>query len=108
MVQRISDGDATNDVLRTVTGDLTVSNIAGDIDLSLLTSADDISLPTGAGVTALKMGSVTAASLSSAGSAKGELNLVSATIVDGGKSKVSTILRIMQLILILLLRQRWL
>ena len=85
------DGDASNDVLRTVTGDLTVSTIKGDIDLSLLTSADDISLPTGVGVTALKMGSVTAASLSSAGSAKGELNLVSATIVDGGKSKVSTI-----------------
>ena len=40
------DGDASNDVLRTVTGDLTVSNIKGDIDLSLLTSADDISLPT--------------------------------------------------------------
>ena len=37
------------------------------------------------------MGSVTAASLSSDGSAKGELNLVSATMVDGGKSKVSTI-----------------
>ena len=85
------DGDATNDVLRTVTGDLTASNVKGDIDLSLLTSADDITLPTGAGVTALKMGSVTAASLSSAGEAKGHLNLVSATIVDGGKSKVSSI-----------------
>ena len=85
------DGDASNDVLRTVTGDLTVASIKGDIDLSLLTSADDITLPTGAGVTALKMGSVTAASLSSSGEAKGHLNLVSATIVDGGKSKVSSI-----------------
>ena len=85
------DGDASNDVLRTVTGDLTVTNVTGDLDLSLLTSADDITLSTGAGVTALKMGSVTAASLSSDGSAKGELNLVSATMVDGGKSKVSTI-----------------
>ena len=85
------DGDATNDVLRTVTGDLTVSNITGDIDLSLLTSADDITLPTGKGVTALKMGSVTAASLSSAGESRGHLNLVSATLVDGGKSKVSSI-----------------
>jgi hypothetical protein len=37
------------------------------------------------------MGSVTAESLSTAGEAKGELNLVSATIVDGGKSTVSTI-----------------
>ena len=85
------DGDATNDVLRTVTGDLTVSNITGDIDLSLLTSADDITLPTGKGVTALKMGSVTAASLSSAGESRGHLNLVSATLVDGGKSKVSSV-----------------
>ena len=88
---KLVDGDATNDVLRTVTGDLTVTNIKGDIDLSLLTSADDITLPTGAGVTALKMGSVTAASLSSAGEAKGHLNLVSATIADAGKSKVSSI-----------------
>ena len=37
------------------------------------------------------MGSVTAASLSSAGAVKGQLNLVSATIVDGGKSKVASI-----------------
>ena len=85
------DGDATNDVLRTITGDLTVSNIKGDIDLSLLTSADDIVVPGGAGVTALRMGSVTAASLSTAGNVRGQLSLVSATIVDGGKSKVSSI-----------------
>ena len=31
----LADGDASNDVLRTVTGDLTISNITGDIDLSL-------------------------------------------------------------------------
>ncbi len=85
------DGDATNDVLRTITGDLTVTNIKGDIDLSLLTSADDIVIPGGAGVTALRMGSVTAASLSTAGNVRGQLSLVSATIVDGGKSKVSSI-----------------
>ena len=87
----LADGDPTNDVLRTVTGDLTISNIKGDIDLSLLTSADDVTVPGGAGVTALRMGSVTAASLSTAGAAKGHLNLVSATQVDGGKSTVSSI-----------------
>ena len=87
----LADGDATNDKLRTVTGDLTVASIKGDIDLSLLTSAGDIVVPGGAGVTALKMGSVTAESLSTAGAAKGHLNLVSATIVDGGKSTVSSI-----------------
>ena len=31
----LADGDASNDVLRTVTGDLTISNITGDI-LSLI------------------------------------------------------------------------
>ena len=87
----LADGDASNDKLRTVTGDLTIASIKGDIDLSLLTTAGDIVVPGGAGVTALKMGSVTAESLSTAGEAKGELNLVSATIVDGGKSTVSTI-----------------
>jgi hypothetical protein len=87
----LADGDASNDKLRTVTGDLTVASIKGDIDLSLLTSAGDIVVPGGAGVTALKMGSVTAESLSTAGEAKGHLNLVSATIVDGGKSTVSSI-----------------
>ena len=84
----LADGDSSNDVLRTVTGDLTIASIDGDIDLSLLTAADDIVVPGAAGVTALKMGSVTAASLSTAGAAKGHLNLVSATIVDGGKSKI--------------------
>ena len=59
----LADGDATNDKLRTVSGDLTIANVVGDIDLRLLTSADDITVP-GAGVTALKMGSVKAASLS--------------------------------------------
>jgi hypothetical protein len=87
----LADGNASNDKLRTVTGDLTITNIKGDIDLSLLTSAGDIVVPGGAGVTALKMGSVTAESLSTAGEAKGHLNLVSATIVDGGKSTVSSI-----------------
>lgn len=87
----LADGDPTNDKLRTVSGDLIISNITGDIDLSLLTSASDIVVPGGAGVTALKMGSVTAASLSTAGEAQGHLNLVSATIVDAGLSKVASI-----------------
>ena len=87
----LADGDTGNDVLRTVTGDLTISNISGDIDLGLLTSADDVVVPGGAGVTALRMGSITAASLSTAGAAKGHLNLVSATQVDGGSSAVASL-----------------
>ena len=87
----LADGDASNDKLRTVTGDLAISNITGDIDLSLLTSAANITIPGGVGVTALKMGSVTASSLSTIGAVQGHLNLVSATIVDGGTSKVASI-----------------
>ena len=87
----LADGDTGNDVLRTVTGDLTISNITGDIDLGLLTSADDVVVPGGVGVTALRMGSITAASLSTAGAAKGHLNLVSATQVDGGSSAVASL-----------------
>ena len=85
----LADGDATNDKLRTVTGDLTVANVQGGLDLSLLTSADDITVPEG--ITSLKMGSVKANSLKSAGKAAGELNLPGATIIDGGKSKVATL-----------------
>ncbi len=85
----LGDGDATNDKLRTVTGDLTISNINGGLDLSLLTSADDITVPPG--VTSLKMGGVKANSIRTAGAVKGHLNLTAATIVDGGKSKVASI-----------------
>ena len=87
----LADGDTSNDVLRTVTGDLTISNITGDIDLGLLTSADDVIVPGGAGVTALRMGSITANSISTAGAARGHLNLVSATQVDGGTSAVASL-----------------
>ena len=54
----LANGDASDDVLRTVTGDLTVTNVDGDLDLGLLTSADEIVIPED--LTALKMGSVTA------------------------------------------------
>ena len=85
----LADGDATNDKLRTVSGDLTIASVIGDLDLSLLTSADDITVPTA--ITTLKMGSVKANSLKSTGKAAGELNLTKATIIDGGKSKVVTL-----------------
>ena len=85
----LADGDTTNDKLRTVSGDLTIANIVGDLDLSLLTSADDITVPEA--VTSLKMGSVKANSLRTAGAVIGHLNLTKATIVDGGKSKVASI-----------------
>ena len=72
----LGDGDATNDKLRTVTGDLTIANVKGDIDLSLLTSADDITVPQGAGVTALENGfNYCCISFRTAGAVKGHLNL---------------------------------
>ena len=85
----IADGLTSNDKLRTVTGDLTISNVTGDVDLSLLTSARNIVVPEA--ISALKMGSVTANSLSTAGAVQGHLNLATATIIDGGKSKVASI-----------------
>ena len=85
----LGDGDATNDKLRTVTGDLTIANVVGGLDLSLLTSADDITVPEA--VTSLKMGSVKANSLRTKDAVKGHLNLTAATVVDGGKSKVASI-----------------
>ena len=88
LVLALGDGDATNDKLRTVSGDLTIANVVGGLDLSLL-KVDDITVP--GGVTSLKMGSVKANSLKSAGEATGHLNLSRATVIDGGKSKVSSI-----------------
>ena len=85
----LADGDATNDKLRTVSGNLTISNVKGGLDLSLLTSAADITVP--GGVSFLKMGGVKANSLRTAGAQAGALNLTAATIVDGGKSKVVSI-----------------
>ena len=85
----IADGDTSNDKLRTVSGNLTIAAVDGDLDLSLLTSANDIVVPDD--VTTLKMGSVKANSISTAGAVKGHLNLTKATIVDGGKSAVSSI-----------------
>lgn len=85
----IANGDATDDVLRTVTGDLTISGVSGDLDLSLLTAADEIVIPED--LSALKMGSVTANALSTNGAVKGHLNLPTATTVDGGTSKVASI-----------------
>ena len=85
----LANGSASDDVLRTVTGDLTITNVTGDLDLSLLTAADEIVIPQD--LTALKMGSVTANALSTAGAGKGELVLPTATLVDGGTSKVATL-----------------
>ncbi len=85
----LADGDVSNDKLRTVTGDLDIENIVGDLDLSLLTSANNITVPEA--VTSLKMGSVKATSLKSAGKAAGELNLPKALVIDGGASKVATL-----------------
>ena len=85
----LANGDASDDVLRTVTGDLLIAGVDGDLDLSLLTAADKIRVPNG--ITALKMGSVTANALSTGSEANGHLSLPTATTVDGGTSKVVTL-----------------
>ena len=88
----LADGDSTNDKLRTVSGNLTIANVVGDLDLSLLTSAFDITVPNN--VTALKMGGVNANTLKSAGTEAGNLLLPKATVVDGGKSKVVSVVAV--------------
>jgi hypothetical protein len=85
----LADGDSTNDKLRTVSGNLTIANVVGDLDLSLLTSAFDITVPND--ITSLKMGGVNANTLKSAGTEAGNLLLPKATVVDGGKSKVVSV-----------------
>ena len=83
----LADGDTTNDVLATITGDLTITNVTGDLNLSGLTSAANITVPTS--VSKLLFGSVEADTFSTTGSATGELQLFKATQVDGGDSVVS-------------------
>ena len=85
----LADGDTSNDVLATITGDLTITNVTGDLNLSGLTSASDITVPTA--VTALLFGAVEADSFSTTGSATGELQLFAATRVDGGDSVVNNL-----------------
>ena len=85
----LADGDTSNDNLRTVSGGLFITNIVGDLDLGLLTSAASITVPTE--VTALKMGAVNAGSIRTAGTEAGNLSLPKATVVDGGKSKVVSV-----------------
>ena len=85
----LGDGDTENDVLRTITGNLTISNVTGDLNLSGLTSAADIVVPTG--VSKLLFDSVEADTFSTTGSATGELQLFSATQIDGGNTVVSNL-----------------
>tara|TARA_B100000575_G_scaffold178925_1_gene143495 strand:+ start:7301 stop:9535 length:2235 start_codon:yes stop_codon:yes gene_type:complete len=87
----LADGDTGNDNLRTVSGGLFISNVVGDLDLGLLTSAASITIPEN--VTALKMGAVNAGSIRTdhTGTEAGNLQLPKATIVDGGKSKVVSV-----------------
>ena len=83
----LADGDTDNDILATVTGDLTISNVNGDLNLSGLTSAGDITVPTS--VSQLLFGAVEADSFSTTGSATGELQLFAATRVDGGDAVIN-------------------
>ena len=48
------DGDTDNDVIRTIIGDLTITNVTGDVNLGSLTRANNISIPTG--LTAIMLG----------------------------------------------------
>ena len=83
------DGDTSNDVIRTITGDLTITNVTGDVNLGSLTRANNISIPTG--LTAIMLGSVEAQSISTTGSATGELQLHSATVINAGNSIVNNL-----------------
>ena len=83
------DGETGNDVIRTITGDLTITNVTGDVNLGSLTRANNISIPTG--LTAIMLGSVEAQSISTTGSATGELQLHSATVINAGNSIVNNL-----------------
>ena len=83
------DGDTTNDVLRTISGDLTVKNNSGDINLTLLTSADDVTVPSN--VTKLLLGNADIASIQTAGSGAGTLTLTKATEINTGDVKITVL-----------------
>ena len=41
----LADGDTGNDVLRTISGDLTITNYSGDLNLNALTRANNVTVP---------------------------------------------------------------
>ena len=67
----LADGDTGNDKLRTISGNLTISNVTGDLNLGLLLNANNVTVPTG--VTKLLLGSLEANAFSTTGSPSGHL-----------------------------------
>ena len=85
----LADGDTSNDKLRTISGDLTISNVTGDLNLGLLLNANNVTVPTG--VTKLLLGALEANAFSTTGSPSGHLQLINATQVDTGKGTVQNL-----------------
>ena len=85
----LADGDTSNDKLRTISGDLTISNVSGDLNLGLLLNANNVTMPTG--VNKLLLGSLEANAFSTTGSPSGHLQLLAATQVDTGKGTVQNL-----------------
>ena len=85
----LADGDTSNDKLRTISGDLTISNVTGDLNLGLLLNANNVTVPTG--VTKLLLGALEANTFSTTGSPSGHLQLFNATQVDTGKGTVQNL-----------------
>jgi len=83
----LANADTSDDVLRTVSGDLTISNQTGGLDLSLLTSAGNTVVPTT--ISSLNLGNATLGSITSTGSSSSELYLPKATTVNTGKGAIS-------------------
>ena len=85
----LADGDTGNDKLRTISGNLTISNVTGDLNLGLLLNANNVTVPTG--VTKLLLGSLEANAFSTTGSPSGHLQLFNATQVNTGKGTVQNL-----------------
>ena len=83
----IINGDTSDDKLRTVSGDITLTGYTGDVNLGLLTAAEDVSVPQG--ITELLLGNAELSSISTTGSGTGELRLTAATAVDTGDATIN-------------------
>ena len=89
----LANASTSDDKLRTVSGDFTISNVTTDLDLSLLTNADDTTVP--GSITSLNLGIASLGSIqsndgaSSTSSSTGELLLPKATSVNTGKAVIS-------------------
>ena len=85
----LADDDSGNDVLRTISGDLTITNYSGDLNLNSFTRANNVTVPTN--LNSLLLGSLNAQSISTTGSGTGELQLLTATVIDVGTASVQNL-----------------